>query len=174
MDGVDCIFIGAKKMNFDQAFDRLIGHEGGYSNRNPADDPGGETNWGISKRSYPHLDIKSLTRDQAAVIYFKDFWEPLQKTGAHPAVMWQAFDFAVNAGIQTSIRKIQTAIGVADDGHWGPVSGAKLASMDVNDVVMLFNAEQLDYRRKLSNWASNSSGWTARVANNLRYAAKDN
>jgi lysozyme family protein len=28
---------------FDEMFDRLIGHEGGYVN-NPAD-PGGETNW---------------------------------------------------------------------------------------------------------------------------------
>ena len=35
-------------MNFDTAFDRLMGHEGGYVN-DPAD-PGGETKFGISKR----------------------------------------------------------------------------------------------------------------------------
>lgn len=160
-------------MNFSEAFDRLIGHEGGYSNRSAADDPGGETNWGISKRSYPNVDIKNLTRDGAKAIYLRDFWTPIDQ-GTHPAIMYQVFDFAVNAGINTAIRKLQSAIGVADDGHWGPVSAAKLASMDVNDVLMLFNAEQLDYRRKLSNWQANASGWTARVANNLRYAAKDN
>lgn len=160
-------------MTFDEAFDRLIGHEGGYSNRNPKDDPGGETNWGISKRTYPLLDIKALTRNQAAVIYFTDFWQPLDK-GVHPAVMFQAFDFAVNSGIQTAIRKLQAAIGVADDGHWGPISAAKLASTDVSDVIMLYTAEQLDYRRKLSNWQANSSGWAGRAANNLRYGAKDN
>lgn len=33
-------------MNFDTAFDRLLGNEGGYVN-NPAD-PGGETNWGVT------------------------------------------------------------------------------------------------------------------------------
>lgn len=161
-------------MTFDDAFTRLMGHEGDYSNRAPEDDPGGETKWGISKRSYPHIDIPSLTRDQAAAIYYTDFWNPIAKHGAHPAVLWQAFDFAVNAGIQTSVRKLQSAIGVADDGHWGPVSGAKLKSMDINDALMLFNAEQLDYRRKLSNFKANAGGWTARVAQNLRYAAEDN
>lgn len=160
-------------MNFEQAFDRLISHEGGYSNRSPADDPGGETNWGISKRSYPHLDIKALTRNQAAVIYFKDFWQPLEH-GTHPAIMFQAFDFAVNSGIQTAIRKLQIAIGVADDGHWGPVSVIRLATMDVNDVIMRYTAERLDYWRKLSNWPANSSGWAGRAAANLRYGAMDN
>ncbi len=47
--------------------------EGGYVN--DAHDPGGETNMGISKRSYPHEDIKDLTRDEAIAIYWRDFWE---------------------------------------------------------------------------------------------------
>lgn len=40
---------------FSIAIDRVLGLEDGYVN-NPAD-PGGETKWGISKRSYPQLDI---------------------------------------------------------------------------------------------------------------------
>ncbi len=36
-------------MDFDQAFERVIGHEGGYVN-DPRD-PGGETRYGISRRS---------------------------------------------------------------------------------------------------------------------------
>ena len=58
-------------VDFDKAFDRLMGHEGGYTPGKG--DPGGETKWGISKRSYPHLDIQSLTRDDAKVIYRRDF-----------------------------------------------------------------------------------------------------
>ncbi|MFX6884101.1 glycosyl hydrolase 108 family protein, partial [Acinetobacter baumannii] len=60
-------------MNFDQAFDRLIGNEGGYVN-NPAD-PGGETQWGISKRAYPNVNIRDLTREQAKAIYRRDVWQ---------------------------------------------------------------------------------------------------
>ena len=59
-------------MNFDAAFERLIGHEGGYTAG--VGDPGGETKFGISKRSYPREDIKNLTLEQAKVIYRKDFW----------------------------------------------------------------------------------------------------
>ncbi len=43
-------------MDFDVAFERLIGHEGGYVN-NPSD-PGGETKFGISRRAYPSEMIR--------------------------------------------------------------------------------------------------------------------
>ena len=55
---------------FDVYFEKVISHEGGYSN--DAKDPGGETNFGISKRAYPQVDIKNLTRDAAKQIYKRD------------------------------------------------------------------------------------------------------
>jgi lysozyme family protein len=157
-------------MNFDEAFSRLLGHEGGYVD-NPKD-PGGETNWGISKRSYPEVDIKALTMLDAKAIYLRDFWNPIG--AAHPAIKFQAFDFAVNSGITTAIRKLQSSIGAADDGHWGPLSASRLAGFDTSDVLMIYLAERLDFMRKLSNWPSFSSGWAGRIADNLRFAAKDN
>ena len=157
-------------MNFDEAFVRLIGNEGRYND--VPGDPGGETNWGISKRSYPDLDIANLTLDQAAAIYLRDFWNPL---GAAPdAVKFQVFDFAVNSGMQTAIRKLQAAIGVADDGHWGPVSAAKLAGMDENDVLMRFVAQRLRFWTGLSSWPTFGKGWANRAAQDLEYAAGDN
>ena len=50
-------------MNFDDAFDRLIGHEGGYTSG--IGDPGGETKYGISKRAYPNEDIRNLSLARA-------------------------------------------------------------------------------------------------------------
>jgi lysozyme family protein len=158
-------------MNFDQAFTRLIDSEGGYNNNNP-NDPGGETNWGIAKRSYPNVDIKNLTREDAAAIYLRDFWQPLGD--APDAVKFQVFDFAVNSGIQTAIRKLQAAIGVADDGHWGPMSAAKLAGMDVNDVLMRFVARRLRFWASLSTWPTFGKGWANRAASQLEYATEDN
>jgi lysozyme family protein len=52
--------------------DLIDNWEGGYVD-DPAD-PGGETKYGISKRSYPNEDIKNLTRDRAIAIYYRDFW----------------------------------------------------------------------------------------------------
>lgn len=157
-------------MDFDTAFDRLMGSEGGYCN--VPGDPGGETNWGISKRSYPHVDIARLTRPEAKVIYRKDFWDPLG--AADPAIKFQVFDFAVNSGIQTAIRKLQAAIEVADDGHWGPKSAAKLAQCDRNDVLMRYMAQRLRFWASLSTFAQFGKGWINRAAKQLEHASEDN
>lgn len=157
-------------MNFDEAFARLIGHEGGYVN-DPTD-PGGETKYGISKRSYPQVDIKNLSLQDAKNIYYRDFWAPLGD--AHPAIKFQVFDFAVNSGIQTAIRKLQAAIDAADDGHWGPRSEAALEALELNDVLMRFAAQRLRYMTKLKNWPQHGAGWANRIAAQLYYAAEDN
>ena len=84
------------KMNFDVAFDRLIGAEGGYVNH--PEDPGGETKFGISKRAYPDVNIASLTREDAREIYRRDYWGRARCDEYHPAIGFQLFDAAVNSG----------------------------------------------------------------------------
>jgi lysozyme family protein len=158
-------------VSFDISINRLLGNEGGYVN-DPAD-PGGETNWGISKRSYPNVNIKALTRDGAVAIYRADFWNRINADALPALLQFQALDFAVNCGIETAVRKVQAAAGVADDGHWGPVTRAAVAAMPPVALVLRFFAEELDYRRKLSGWPRFGAGWTARVANDLRFAAAD-
>ena len=158
-------------MNFDQAFDRLMGNEGGHVN-NPAD-PGGETQWGISKRSYPNVDIKNLTREQAKEIYRADFWERGRMDEYDPAIAFQVFDIAVNSGIETAVRMLQRAAGVADDGHIGPVTVAAIKAKTVTDMLMLIVAERLDFWRKLSTWPTFGKGWAGRAAQDLKYAAED-
>lgn len=157
--------------DFDQAFDRLIKNEGGYCN--VVGDPGGETNWGISKRSYPTVDIKNLTRDGARAIYLRDFWQRGQMDKYDGAIAFQAFDFAVNSGIETSVRMLQRAAGVADDGHVGAVTVAAITGKGITDMLMLFLAERLDFMRKLSTWPKFGAGWAGRIAQDLRYAAQD-
>lgn len=158
-------------MTFDTAFDRLMVAEGGYIN-NP-NDPGGETRWGISKRTYPHLDIKNLTREHAKTIYYTDFWLRIHADQLPAGVAFQTFDFAVNSGIYTAVRYLQRAIGVADDGHWGPVSTAAAAAMSESDVILRLNGERLEFMTKLKNWPNASWGWARRIADNLLYGAED-
>ena len=156
---------------FDIAINRLLGNEGGYVN--DPNDPGGETKWGISKRSYPNLDIASLTRDQAISIYRTDFWDKIDGDAMPPGVGFQLLDFAVNSGIQTAIRALQRALGVADDGVFGPVSLAALKAADPADTIMRLLAERLMFMSGLSGWANFGRGWARRIAADLRYGAAD-
>ena len=50
-------------VKFDEIIEVVLHHEGGYVN--DPKDPGGETNFGIAKRSHPDVDIKNLTKDGA-------------------------------------------------------------------------------------------------------------
>ena len=158
-------------MNFDLAFDRLMEHEGGYVN-NPAD-PGGETKYGISKRSYPGEDIKAMTKERAKVIFKRDFWDRVHGDKLHDGVAFQVADFAYHSGPETALRYLQRAVGVADDGHWGPVSQAAAQRASESDTIMRLTAERLDFWTRLSNWAASGKGWARRAAQNLRYGAVD-
>lgn len=162
-------------MNFDQAFDRLIGHEGGYVNH--PDDPGGETNWGITLRTAREAgysgSMRDLTRDQAKGIYRRSYWDRAKADQYDGAIAFQLFDAAVNHGIGQAIRFLQRAVGVADDGVVGPVTLGVVRAMSVADVLARFNAERLEFYTKLTTWPTFGKGWARRVAGNLRYAAED-
>jgi len=162
-------------MNFDTAFERLIGHEGGYVNH-PAD-PGGETNWGITLRTARAEGytgrMRDLTRDQAREIYRSAYWDRAKADQYDGAIGFQLFDAAVNHGIGNAIRFLQRAVDVADDGIVGPRTIAAVQSMTVTDVLARFNAERLMFYTKLSAWPTFGKGWARRVAGNLHYAADD-
>ncbi len=156
---------------FDTLIDRVLSHEGGYVS-DPRD-PGGETKFGISKRSYPQLDIRNLTREQAVDIYRRDFWNRVSGDSLPRMVAFQVFDAAVNHGIGNAVRWLQRAAGVADDGVIGPMTMAAIKRSDANDLVMKFLAERLEIHVKLSTFGAFGAGWSRRVAGNLRYAAGD-
>jgi|SRR6185312_13743402 len=158
-------------MEFDIVFDRVIGHEEGYVN-NPRD-PGGETKWGISKRSYPKLNIAKLSREDAKKIYKKDFWNVIKGDSLPDAIAFQLMDFAINSGPETAIRYFQRALGVADDGHFGPISREAMTKTTQTDMILRLNAERLDYMTRLSNWSNASRGWARRIARNLQFGSLD-
>jgi lysozyme family protein len=159
-------------MTFQEVFERIISIEGDYVN--DPNDPGKETKYGISKRAYPNLIIKDLTREDAFNIYKRDFWNVIRGDSISSSVAYQLFDFAVNSGIQVAIRYLQRAIGVADDGYFGPVSINALQKAVKTNVIFLLLSERLDYMTRLSKWDEFGRGWARRIALDLKYAAQDN
>lgn len=95
--------------DFESCVNSVLQEEGGYVN-NPAD-PGGETQWGISKRAFPDVDIKALTKDGAKEIYLNHYWKPLEVYGLHGLYQKVAFECAVNQGVDRCKRLLDQSKG---------------------------------------------------------------
>ena len=112
-------------MSFEKAIEIVLKREGGHLTTAEAQkqgDPGGETKFGISKRAYPELDIATLTKEQAMVIYHQDYWNPMQADHATWPMALFIFDSAVNQGTHAATRMMQQALGTSDDGVIGPAT----------------------------------------------------
>ena len=160
--------------NFDKAFDLLIGNEGGYVN-NPAD-PGGETNWGITRavavdNGYSG-SMKSMPKETAKQIYKKMYWDKLQCDQLPFVVAFQLFDAGVNHGNSQAVKFLQRALSVVDDGVIGAKTIAATNSLDDFQIVILFNAERIEFYTALKTFSTFGKGWVRRVASNLKLAAK--
>lgn len=151
-------------MNFDAAVCFVLGHEGGYV-WHPAD-PGGETNFGISRRAYPNEDIRNLTRDRAIEIYRRDYWDALPDVSG--SLRFLLFDFGVNAGVGRSVRTLQSAIGTTVDGIFGPKSREALNAS--SDPLGEFSVQRQMYYTRLPTFGTFGLGWTRRTFDAYRYA----
>ncbi|PQV50956.1 glycoside hydrolase family 108 protein [Paraburkholderia sp. BL21I4N1] len=157
--------------SFDDAFDALIGNEGGYSNN--AADPGGETMWGVTlrvARAYGYAGaMRDLPRDTAKVIAKKLYWDPLRLDELDARVAFQIFDANYNGG--HPVIWMQGAAGAKVDGLIGPATIAAVQATDPLRFMLRWNALRLRYFTSLSTWSSFGKGWANRIANNLTKGA---
>ena len=122
--------IGVKDMEFNDVIDKVLEHEGGYVN--DPNDLGGETKYGITKRFYPDVDIKSLTKEDAKDIYKRDYWDKNKIDDLPDNLKHIFFDMCVNQGRGTAVRVLQRAINnkggnLTVDGGFGPGTSVALA-----------------------------------------------
>lgn len=100
---------------FDTLVERLVAVEGGYVN-DPAD-PGGETNWGVTRAVARENGydgpMRAMTRDQAKAIYRAKYWA---KPGLYlvaavsPHLAEELLDTGVNMGTGTAPIFLQRAL----------------------------------------------------------------
>lgn len=157
--------------SFDDAFDALIGNEGGYSN-NPRD-PGGETMWGVTAhvaRAAGYTGpMRDLPRDTAKAIAKRLYWDPLHLDEFDPRVAFQIFDANYNGG--HPVIWMQGAAGARVDGVLGPQTIAAVQAIDPLRFMLRWNALRLSYFTSLANWSTFGKGWARRIASNLTKGA---
>lgn len=157
---------------FNNAFKSLLKNEGVYSFAK--NDPGGETKFGISKRSYPHIDIRELTLDRAKEIYYDDFWQKWRMDEFSDAMIsTKLFDMCVNMGInQTAIclqRALRSALGeyVEEDGVIGSKTIAAANRAPPGELLASLKSECACFYRLLASTKPDLSvflkGWLKRA-----------
>lgn len=138
-------------------------------------DPGGLTKFGIDQRSHPDVDIEELTVDEASLIYKREYWDAAHCYELPWPVSQVHFDGVVNCGIGQQTKFLQRAVGVYDDGAWGP--NTKRATMDyINErgpkavAIDVCDQREQFYRRlvqKKPGFGRFLQGWLNRI-NDLR------
>jgi lysozyme family protein len=153
---------------FNYAVNEVLRSEGGYSN--DANDPGGETNFGISKRAYPGVDIANLTKEEAIAIYYRDYWLASKCDRLPPALASVVFDAAVNQGVERASRMLQAALGVTVDGIIGPQT-IQRANMIPKTAVVDFTTQRILHYAGLPTFGRYGKGWVSRAVRTAMGAA---
>lgn len=143
----------------DESIRNVIRHEGGHVNH--PKDPGGETKFGITKRSYPHMDIARITEEDAIIIYHRDYWQRIGGDQLPADVANFVLDSAVNMGVSRAIKFLQSACNVKADGALGPVT-IKAAHETANVLEKMADIRRSFYR-SLSTFPTFGKGWLKRV-----------
>lgn len=161
---------------------KLIQHfEGGYAN--DPDDRGGMTYMGLCKKFFPDLTVwQSLQMlktvkekkqykptdeelEEIKYVYYREFWKKIKGDYfKDERLIFQVADFAVNAGIMTSIKLLQRLLHVTVDGIVGLQTVT--TANNYKHILQAFIQERKRYYETIANKGNNRKflkGWLNRV-----------
>lgn len=147
--------------SFGKALKAVLQFEGGYV-KDPKD-PGGETKYGITKRTYPNLDIAKLSLKDAERIYLNDFWQKCQCDDLPWPIAMIVFDCAVNQGTTVAIKLLQEALKVEIDGIIGSKTIGHARNSDWQEIVTAFTTLRIIRYTKTKNFDRYGKGWIRRA-----------
>lgn len=155
-------------LTFDEIWGHVLRSEGGYSN-NPAD-PGGETKFGISKRSYANENIAAMTPERAQEIFKSDFYDAVGGDSLmkiNPGLAAHVSDMAFNAGPKAAVKLMYDAVQLPRQSQITPELLDRLN--DSENLIKDYSVARLKYYASLGNAPTFIKGWVNRV-NNLNKA----
>ena len=162
--------------NFSKSLPYILKKEGGYVN--DPDDRGGETYKGVARKIWPEwngwkfVDAKNWDKADSCLesFYKENFWDKCKLDLIEDdEIATSIFDFAVNAGVKTSIMLAQKAVGVDSDGIIGEKTISAINECDSSDFLAAFALVKI--ARYISICKKNPSqkkyfyGWVCRTLN---------
>ena len=152
------------KENFDKCLEMLLHHEGGYVWHE--EDPGGETNLGVTKKVYQDWggtkEMIDLTVEDVAPIYKKNYWDRCKCDELSSGVDWAVFDWAVNSGTRRVSKALQKVCGATTDGVIGNKTLALANGQDVKYMIEELSVIRQSFYESLRTFKTFGRGWTRR------------
>ena len=154
--------------NFNKCLEIILHHEGGYVNH--PRDPGGETNFGVTKRVYQEWggtkDMEDLTKEDVAPIYEKNYWLRAKCDQLPSGLDLAVMDWSVNSGVGRAVKKLQQMICTVADGGIGPNT---LKTLDeyiehhgLEQTIRSYKNTRQEFYESLSTFDTFGKGWTRR------------
>lgn len=167
-----------KKSRFDTCLTIVLEHEGGYVNH--PQDPGGETNLGVTKRVYQEFggtkDMRDLTVEDVTPIYKTNYWDKVRGDDLPAGLDLMVFDFGVNAGPNKAIKYLQRMVGTPADGIIGPMTltavTAYVHKHGIEHALETYAKSRLGFYQLLKTFPTFGRGWTKRVEKVLKQSKK--
>jgi len=153
--------------NFKECLELVLKSEGGWVN-NP-NDPGGETNLGVTKRvweeyvGHPVESLKNLTKEDVAPLYEQKYWRPTYCEVLPRGLSLLIFSMGINAGSGRGVKLLQSCIGCVADGVIGPRTMELIKSANVADLIQKYSDARRDYYKSLKTFPIFGRGWLSRV-----------
>lgn len=131
------------KSPFQRAVRFAIREEGGYS-IDPLN-PRSESKYGISRRTFPKIDVKVLTKNQAIDIYKQVYWERIKGDCLPPKLAVTLFDTAVHLGVKKAVKMLHKLLAIAEH-----------RKVDANTVKEIYKAIERTDEETVSDWVLHS------------------
>ena len=160
------------KSNYELAYSLIREKEGGYSNRPKKHDPGGETNFGVTRKTYdayrkrkglPIQSVKYISQEEVAEIYRQEYAKPVRFDALPTGVDYFVFDTAIHSGPVRAAKLLQRSVGAEEDGFIGAKTLAAVDAIPPMQLLLTLKDVRMRYLKTLDNWPHNARGWTSRV-----------
>lgn len=173
-------------MSVSNVYERTMKHiftwEGGYVDH--PNDPGGATNFGITRKvlaqwrgkpSLPKQAVKDLTVQEAAEIYKANYWNKILGDDLPPSIAFLMMDAAVNSGPGRAVKTLQRSVGalgkrIKVDGAIGPNTLRAVRSVDEEKLLNEFVVRRGVFYGGLRTFTTFGLGWARRLVSGARSA----
>ncbi len=141
-----------------------LSHAVGLSNE--PGDSGGFTKFGVAQNAHPMVDVWNLDLAGAEAIYKKGYWDACRCDELPYEVAFQVFDAACGSGPGRAVKLLQRALGVTEDGKFGPATLAACHNADPVSFAEKFSEVRVAFGYSIAERDPSQAkwlpGWTRR------------